>query len=263
MIIIRVNIESLDTPLFAQTLVDNYIYTTEKMATQSAPPPESPLKDSATSTGAVLQIDFAWSKFRNIVSEKNGKQLTPVYIQHFRPFKPQLRVEDVATKTQISTSVINNISIAAECSINGKSIEIKPLRKLKTAYNYLSTTLSSTGKPIPISWVATSDMKTWDFVCIDSTTQDPIAKLSANWWAIKQVGKFYFEQSAATLPKEVRDEVVSIGLTILYVMMTRMNNPFALVGAAFAKTGKVESDTSTEDAGPQTKPDDGTKAKQV
>ncbi|KAJ4381425.1 hypothetical protein N0V86_003776 [Didymella sp. IMI 355093] len=222
-----------------------------------------PLEHYDTPTGATLQVDFAWSKFRNIVSEKNGDQLTPVYIQHFRPTKPQLRIEDASTHTPVSTGTINNVSIAAECTVHGQVIPIKPLKKWKTAYNYLSTTLSATSSPVPISWITTSSLKIWDFICIDSKTQAPIAKFSVNWWAIKQVGNFYFEQSAAALPKEVRDEIVTVGLTIFYVMATRMNNPLHLLGATFAKAGKVEDDDRMGGVELEERPIDGTKHKQV
>ena len=97
---------------------------------------------------------------------------------------------------------------------------------------------------------------------MDSNTQLPIAKFSVNWWALMQIGKFHFDKSAAELSKEVRDEVVVVGLTIFYVMLTRMNNPLNIVGAIFANAGKVEE----QDAGDvelQGRPDDGTKHKQV
>jgi len=225
-------------------------------------PPGSPLEHYDTPTGLTLQVDFAWSKFRNIISEKNGSTLTPIYIQHFRPSKPQLRFEDASNNTHMATGTINNVSIAAECTLRGQIIAIKPLKKWQTAYNYLSVALSSTSTPVPISWIANSNLKVWDFVCLDSNTQLPIAKLSVNWWALKQVGNFYFEKSAAEVSKEVRDEVVVTGLTILYVMMTRMNNPLHLLGATFAKAGKVE-DGREGGVELQERPDDGTKHKQV
>lgn len=223
----------------------------------------SPPRNYDTPAGAVLQVDFAWSKFRNIISEKNGDKLTPIYIQHFRPTKPQMRIEDAATNTTISTGTINNFSIAAECTVHGQPIAIKPLKKWKTAYNYLSTTLSSTDSPVAITWIATCSLKVWDFVCIDSTTQTSIAKFSANWWALKEVGNFHFEQSVAALSNEIRDEVVTVGLTIFYVMTTRMNNPLHLLGASFAKTGRVDEDDRTHGVELEERPIDGTKHKQV
>lgn len=232
------------------------------MSSQTSPP-DSPLKDYETPTGAHFQVDFAWTKFRNVVSEKIGDQLTPVYIQHFRPLKPQLRIDDAATNTQISTGTIHKFRIAAECIIHGRAIEIKPLSKWKSAYNYLSPTLSPSG-PVAISWITNSNLKTWDFICVDSATQTPIAKFAANWWALKEVGNFYFTQPAAELSKEVRDEVISVGLTMVYVMMMRMNNPLSLLGATFAKPGKVEDDLpNAGSAGFEERPDDGTKHKQV
>jgi hypothetical protein len=85
-------------------------------------------------------------------------------------------------------------------------------------------------------------MKVWDFVCVNSATQEPIAKFGVNIWAVKEVGNFYFEKREEEITEEMRDEVVITGLTLLYVMITRMNNPLHLLGAAFAKPGKVEGE---------------------
>ena len=57
---------------------------------------------------------------------------------------------------------------------------------------------------------------------------------------MKQVGNFYFDKTEEEVSESLRDEVVITGLTLLYVMTTRMNNPIHLLGAAFAKPGKVE-----------------------
>jgi hypothetical protein len=81
-------------------------------------------------------------------------------------------------------------------------------------------------------------------VCVNSVTQESIAKFSANLWALKQVGKLYFDKTEDEVSESLRDEVVVTGLTLLYVMMTRMNNPINLLGAAFAKPGKVEDDAA-------------------
>jgi hypothetical protein len=202
--------------------------------------PSSPIQHFDTPTGLTLQVDFAWSKFQNIISEKNGDQLTPLYIQHFRPTKPQLRYETAHDKVEIARGTINNFSISAECTLNGHTIALKPLKRWKTQYNYLSTTLSpGPNTPAPVSWIANMSLKLWDFVCLDAN-QIAIAKFSANLWAVKQVGNFHFEKSAGGVSREARDEIVVTGLTLLYVMMVRMNNPLHLLGSVFAKPGKVE-----------------------
>ena len=199
------------------------------------PPPSS-------STGLILQVDFAWSKFRNIISEKVGQNLTPRYIQHFRPSKPQLRFNSADDSTQIGTGTVNHVSISGECHIKGQPIELKPLKRWTTKYNYLSHTFASPSDPatpVPIVWTADCNMKTWDFVCLDAD-QLPIAKFAVNLWALKVVGEFQFESSGEDLSEEKRDEVVITGITVLYIMMCRINNPFSLIGAAIAKPGAVE-----------------------
>ncbi|KAH5159688.1 hypothetical protein HBH69_057060 [Parastagonospora nodorum] len=201
--------------------------------------PDSPIQHFDTPKGLTLQVDFAWSKFRNIVSEKNGDQLTPLYIQHFRPTKPQLRFETARDNVNIASGTIKNISISAECELNGKTVELKPLARWKTKYNYLSTTLSPDNSPVAISWITSSSMKIWDFICVDAN-QIAIAKFSVNIWAMKQVGNFHFEKSAEAISKEARDEIVVMGLTLMYVMVCRMNNPLNLLGSMFAKPGRVD-----------------------
>lgn len=198
--------------------------------------------------GLALQVDFAWSKFRNTVSEKNGDDLKPLYIQHFRPTKPQLRFESAIDGSNIATGIIHSFSISGDCTIRGYEINLKPLKRLKTQYNYLSRAFASgtNSVPVAITWTANCSLKRWNFICLDSD-QLPIAKFSVNVWALKEVGNIYFEKSKEEISEEVRDEVVITGLTLFYVMMTRMNNPLNLLGAAFAKPGKVtETDEKRE-----------------
>ncbi|KAF1922081.1 hypothetical protein BDU57DRAFT_511232 [Ampelomyces quisqualis] len=201
--------------------------------------PGSPIQHFDDPTGLHLQVDFAWSKFRNTISEKMGDTLTPLYIQHFRPTKPQLRFDHAGSEDKFATGTINNFSISAECNINGTTIQLKPLKRWKTQYNYLSTTLSADpNTPAPISWIANMSMKLWDFVCLDEN-HIAIAKFSVNLWALKQVGNIYFDAPASKLAKEARDEIVVTGTSLLYVMMVRMNNPLHLLGSIFSKPGRV------------------------
>ncbi|KAA8611914.1 hypothetical protein PtrSN002B_011439 [Pyrenophora tritici-repentis] len=156
----------------------------------------------------------------------------------FRLLKPQLCFARAVDKTPIAKGTIHSFSISAECVIHDRNLVLKPLKRWKTQYNYLSHALND----VPISWIANSSMKIWYFVCINSVTQEPIAKFAVNYWALKNLGNFYFEKSAGEIPDNLRDEVVVTGLTILYTMATRINNPIQLIGAVFAKPGKVEGE---------------------
>ncbi|KAL6704920.1 hypothetical protein ACN47E_007465 [Coniothyrium glycines] len=229
--------------------------------TTSKPPYDNRMHDSSEDEEALhpyhasepkglhLVVDFTWSKFRNIINEKTADgRVQPLYIQHFRATKPQLKFGRAdpsdATKevdANFATGVINSVAIDGESTINGRSIHIKPLKRWRTQYNYLSHAIrSSTSAPVPVNWIAKCTLKVWDFVCINAQTQEPIAKFSVNFWAVKEVGNLYFEKSREALGQELLDEVVVTGVTILYIMMTRINNPLNLVGAVFAKTGKAE-----------------------
>ncbi|KAH7084762.1 hypothetical protein BKA63DRAFT_383169, partial [Paraphoma chrysanthemicola] len=179
--------------------------------------PDSPPQHFDDPVGLTFQVDFAWSKFRNVVSQKSPSgTLTPVYIQHFRPTKPHLRIDDAATNTQIASGTIRTVRISAEAIVNGHKVDIKPLKKWKTQYNYLSPALSPdpTRPSVPVTWITNVSAKLWDFICLDAN-QIAIAKFSVNWWAVKEVGNFHFQGQVS---KEVQDEIVAVGLTILYVM---------------------------------------------
>jgi hypothetical protein len=211
--------------------------TTECPTSEDHPQPKPSSPD-----GLILHVDFKWSKFHSVVSEESGQDRTPRYIQHFRPSKPQLRFNSADDSTQIGSGAYGQVSISGECMVNGRAIELKPLKRWKTKYNFLSHAFAPPSAPntlVPITWTADSGLKTWDCVCLDEN-QLPIAQFSANWWALKAVGKFRFERSGETLTDDQRDEVVITGLTLMYMMTSRVNNPLALVGAAFAKPGKVE-----------------------
>ena len=203
--------------------------------------PQSPTKPLA-SHGLHLQVNFLWTKFRNEISAKrpNGSVL-PLYVMHRRPTKPQLRYERASDKTYIGKGSINTFSISGDCIIHGQEVILKPLKRWKTQYNYLSHALGG----LPVSWIADCTLKLWNFVCINSDTQEPIAKFSVNFWALKEVGNIYFAKFEEAIDERLRDEVVITGLTLLYIMTTRINNPFNLPGAAFAKPGRVEGDKNS------------------
>jgi hypothetical protein len=216
--------------------------TNNQQTTQHPASENHPQSRFSAPDGLVLRVDFSWTKFRNIISEDNGQSLTTRYVQHFRSTKPQLRFSSADNGKQMGEGSFHQISISGECMVNGRAIELRPLKRWKTRYNFLSLAFASPSAPktlVPLTWTAVSGFKTWNFICLDKN-QLPIAQFAANWWAMKAVGKFQFERSRETLSDAQRDEVVITGLTLMYMMMSRINNPLTLVGAAFAKPGRVE-----------------------
>jgi len=219
----------------------------EASPTYDASNPESPLQHYDDPKGLTLQVDFAWSKFKNTISEKSSTgQLTPLYIQHFRPLKPHLKFDYADSNKQFATSNVKYVAISADVTINNQDIAVKPLSRWYTKYNYLSTALSPDGSTAAaVTWQTNCSLKIWDFVCLDAN-QLPLAKFSVNIWALTEVGNFHFDKSAQEISKAARDEIVVMGLTLLYVMMTRMNNPLNLLGSIFGKAEKVGTSEGTE-----------------
>lgn len=221
----------------------------DSTAMQTPPADHEPIQGSGSDPpppmsqdGLVLEVNFGWLQFRNTISERDGNSLVPRYVQHFKPSKPQLRFNSADDKTQIGFGTVNHVSITGECTVDGHKIELKPLKRWATKYNYLSHAFaaqSDPATPVPITWTGIGGFKIWSFVCLDAN-QLPIAKFSANVWAWKSVGKIQFEKKEDELSEEQKNEVVVTGLTVFYMMTTRINNPFSLIGSAFAKPGPVE-----------------------
>lgn len=87
-----------------------------------------------------------------------------------------------------------------------------------------------------MTWTTDSSFTKWDFVCVDQN-QMPVAKFTANIWAVKKVGCMEFLGPKANEPL-VRDELVVTGLVLFYEMVVRINSVVHLFGAAFTKPGQ-------------------------
>lgn len=108
--------------------------------------------------------------------------------------------------------------------------------------------MSDTDKPVTLTWTSDSNFKTWDFVCVDEQ-QMPIAKFTANIWAMKKLGKIEFMGPKADR-EALRDEILVTGLTLVYCMTLRSSSIFSLFGAFFASPGhdkKYNSDPAPAD----------------
>ncbi|KAH8654421.1 hypothetical protein BGZ60DRAFT_418469, partial [Tricladium varicosporioides] len=122
----------------------------------------------------------------------------------------------------------------------GKKTQIKALKRWKTSYEHLSYAYSNTDTPVPMTWTSSCDFKHWDFICLDQN-QLPVAKFSANWWAITKVGYIEF-LGERPLTDAMREEIVITGHTLFYTMAIRTSSILSFFGAIFAKTGHIEQD---------------------
>lgn len=67
------------------------------------------------------------------------------------------------------------------------------------------------------------------------STQIPLAKFTANIWALKKLGRFEFGDDERLKGKRVQEELVVAGLTVFYCVVFRSGNFLSLFGAVFAK----------------------------
>lgn len=198
-------------------------------------------KDSPPAQGCTLQVDFSWKKFKAIITEKETPQAKPIYIVDFKASKPHLLFKTAADDSVLGSGTLHPISINADCYIRGQSIKLEAVKRFKTEYTHLSYVFSETDAPVPMAWTSTSDFKSWDFICLDPK-QNPVAKFSANIWAVKKVGNIEFLGSTSDA---ARDEIVVTGLTLFYCMVLRTNSILSLFGAIFLRPGHVDKGTPT------------------
>ena len=130
------------------------------------------------------------------------------------------------------------ISISPDYQLHGVKGTLKAQKRLRTIYTHMSTAFSDKGAPVKMTWTSQSGFKTWDFICVNEK-QEPVAKFSANMWALKKFGKIDMLGPKA-LDDAARDEIVVVGYTLYYCWILRVNNPLNLLGSAFLSKEKPD-----------------------
>jgi hypothetical protein len=110
------------------------------------------------------------------------------------------------------------------------------MKRFQTEYSHLSPNYSADGAPVALRWTSSSGFKSWDFVCLDPQ-ENPIARWSANMWAVKKLGQIEFMGEETATNEALREELMVMGLTLYYEMMYRINSVLALFGAVISRPG--------------------------
>lgn len=191
-----------------------------------------------------LHINFTWKNFKALVTEQNSNE--PSYIIDYNTFKsPHLVFHPADDKTKvIGSGTLHPISINAKYELHGQKGKLKALRRWVTSYTHLSHNYrdSEDGSPAAMTWTSATHFKTWDFICLDEK-KNPVAKFSANCWALKKMGSIEFIGPKAHDPA-AREEILVVGLTLFSCMLLRINNIFNFFGAIFARPGPLEKEPS-------------------
>ncbi|KAJ5833674.1 hypothetical protein N7474_001985 [Penicillium riverlandense] len=203
---------------------------------------------SAAHQSSALKVDFAWSKFKALISDVSDPESKPLYIVGFQMLRPpHLTFKSGESDTTVGTGTLHAIDISPDYELHGFKGTIKAQKRLKTSYTHQSRAYSETGSPVTMAWTSHSGFKTWDFVCMDEN-QIAVAKFAANMWGVKKVGQIEFLGPKAN-DSAVRDEIVVTGVTLFYCMWLRVNNVFNLVGSIFLRPDhdKKESASNGEE----------------
>lgn len=185
-----------------------------------------------------MLVDFSWRKFKTVITEKDDPESKPLYIVGFNILHSRIIFKSAADDSQIGTGNIRAISINTDGKIHGQNYQLRALKRFKTSYMHLSHAYSDTGTPVPMTWTSSANFTQWDFVCLDEQ-QNPIAKFSANVWALKKLGSIEFLGSRAG-DVAAREEILVVGMTLYYTMLVRTGSVLSLFGAVFSNPGPIE-----------------------
>jgi hypothetical protein len=197
-------------------------------------------KQAPSSENSILKVDFSWKKFKLLLSREDDPEAEGVYIVACNLFKPHIVFTSTVDDAVFGTSNLHLVSINSKCEVSGQPITLQATKRFQTRYSHLSPAFSATSTPVRMTWTTNVDFKTWEFICLDDQ-QTPVAKLSANIWAVKKVARFEFMGPMAT-NEVARRELVVMGITLFYLMLYRMNNVFSLFGAVFSRPGREKKD---------------------
>jgi len=200
-----------------------------------------------SSPSYILQVEFSWAKLKSIITKKGDPKSRPIYIVDYKTLTPTFIFRSGVDNSAFASGTLHPISINADCNIRGQPITLNALKRFKTEYTHLSRASFDTDSPVPMTWIATCNLKTWDFICLDSR-QMPVAKFSANLWTLKKVGNIEFMGEKTATSEAARQEIIVTGMTLMYTMAIRTSSLFSFFGAFFARTGPIDEEKNTPKA---------------
>ncbi|QDS67907.1 hypothetical protein FKW77_008413 [Venturia effusa] len=208
---------------------------------ETEPKPSSPVPPALQSptTTQPLLVDFSWKNLQAKITAQDSPTV-PLYIVDapLALVSPRLTFRHENTGATFGTAKLHPISIHADVTLHDRPVVLRPLKRFKTSYTHLSAAYPSSPADglVPMTWTTTVTAKRWDFICLDPSSV-AVARFSARIWGVRRLGTVEFLGERGGV-KEWREEVVVMAVSLLYLMIFRMNNPLNLVGAVFAKTGK-------------------------
>ncbi|KAJ5089920.1 hypothetical protein N7532_008604 [Penicillium argentinense] len=194
-----------------------------------------------SSQSQALLVDMQWKKLQFLVKDANNPDATPLYSVRLQTvFAPHLKFKAIegTEEREVGSGTIHTFGISPDYELHGRQSTLKAQKRFRTHYTHMSHVFADTKEPVQMTWTSNTDFKGWDFICVDDK-QMPVAKFSANLWAVRKFGKIELLGPKAFDPA-ARDEIVVLAVTLFYCMYIRVNNPFNLLGSAFLSKEKTD-----------------------
>ncbi|KAJ5294350.1 hypothetical protein PENANT_c006G03867 [Penicillium antarcticum] len=192
-----------------------------------------------TTSNPTFKVDMTWKKWKAMISDLDKPEEGPQYIVSFPwnmlPKSESMIVKRASDEEVVGTGKLQMVSINAYYNLHGQKGSLLAQKRWQTVYTHRSLNFSDTDTPVTMTWTSDYGFKTWDFVCVDEN-QNPVARFSANQWAVSKVGKIEFDGPKAH-DQAAQEEIFVIGLTLFYTMILRTTNIFNFFGAIFARPG--------------------------
>jgi hypothetical protein len=203
--------------------------------------PQQDMHQQTTSNPA-FTVDMTWKKWKAMISDFNNPEEGPKYVVSFPwsllPKSESMIVTRTADEEVVGTGKLQMVSINAYYQLHGQKGSLLAQKRWQTVYTHRSLNFSDTDTPVTMTWTSNCGFKTWDFICVDEQ-QIPVAKFSANSWAVSKIGKIEFDGPKAH-SQAAQEEIFVIGLTLFYTMLLRTTNIFNFFGAIFSRPGHKE-----------------------
>lgn len=217
-------------------------------SSQESPQPSPQPANSTNPT--ILNVDMQWRKWRSQVTDANNPDAGPLYITEFKTWgHPQMIYKRGSDNQTIGSGTLHAFNIDADYELHGRKDTLVAQKRFHTIYTHRSLAMSDTKNPVTLTWTSDCGFKTWDFVCVDEQ-QMPVARFVTNVWATKKIGRIEFMGPRAD-SEALRDEIVVVGLTLVYCMALRSASILSFFGAFFASPGhdrqwKGEDETAAD-----------------
>jgi hypothetical protein len=213
-------------------------YTPTEYSSLAPEPPPYP--------NSALLVNFSWKKFQILVTEEHRPSVEAYSISIRTTFGPHVILKSIESGATLGTGTLHAFSINPDIVTHGHAGKLNALKRFKTEYTHQSHAYSDSDTPVPMTWKSSSGFTSWDFVCVDALGI-PAARFTATHIHVSKVARIEFMGPRAE-SVAAREELLLVGMTLYYCMVSRTYNVFNIFGSILTPAGQKEKDKAEENS---------------